>query len=172
MYSQKSANKFITHTMYCSEVYRAGRVFLQFLAEFEDMVVDGAGGRVVLVAPHFVQQLVTADDAICILHQKLECLELLRRQNDWLAVALDFHFLEIHGDVIKAHDLGLGRTHRMPQGGATPSQQLPRAKRFRNVIVGSKFEKQDFVRYIAGCAEHHYRERRGDRFDLLTYIAA
>src|SRR5579872_1099550 len=172
MASQKSANKFITHTVYCAEVYRAGRVFFQFLAEFEDMVVDSPGGRVVLVAPHFVQQLVTADDAICILHQELERLELLCRQNDRLAIALDFHFLEIHRDVIKADDLSLGRAHRMPQGGANPSQQFPRAERFRNVIVCSQFEEQDLVRDITGSAEDDYWERGGDRFDFLTYVAA
>jgi hypothetical protein len=41
--SRESADELVSHAMYCAEVYGARRVFLQFLAEFEDVVVDGAG---------------------------------------------------------------------------------------------------------------------------------
>ena len=37
-----STNELIPHSVYRAEVYRARRVFLQFLAEFQNVVVDGS----------------------------------------------------------------------------------------------------------------------------------
>ena len=66
--------------MYGAEVYGARWVFLQFLPKFKYMVIDGTGGRIVLITPDFIQQFVAADYPVGILHQKLESLEFLRGQ--------------------------------------------------------------------------------------------
>src|ERR1035438_4208771 len=107
-------------------MYRAGRVFLQFLAKLENMVVDGACRGIVLVAPHFVQKFVAVDDPVGVLHQKLEGLKLLGRQNHDPAVPLHFHLLEVGGDVVETRDLRIGRARGVAQCGAHtgPAQYL------------------------------------------------
>src|SRR5437588_9971204 len=81
MGSRASADEFVSHAMYCAEMYGARRVLLQFLAEFENVIVDGPRRRIVLVAPDFVQQFVAADDPVGVLYEELEGLELLRGQD-------------------------------------------------------------------------------------------
>src|SRR5271170_1399222 len=99
-----SANELVTHSVHSAEVYRTGRVALQLLAKLQDMVVDGAGGRIILVSPDLVQQFVPADDAVGILHQKLQGLKFLSSQDYDLALALDFHFLEVDRDTVETHE--------------------------------------------------------------------
>ena len=65
-----SADEFVAHPVHCAEVYRFGHVALKFLAKSENMIVHGAGGRMILVSPHFFQQFIAADHAIRILHQR------------------------------------------------------------------------------------------------------
>ena len=67
--------------MYGTEMYGTGWIFLQFLAKFENVVIDRASGGIVLITPDFVKQFVTADDAVGILHEELESLEFLGGQN-------------------------------------------------------------------------------------------
>ena len=62
------ANELIAHSVYRAEVYGTGWVFFQFLAKLQDVIVNRTGGRVVLITPHFIQQLVAADYAVGILH--------------------------------------------------------------------------------------------------------
>src|SRR5579862_628029 len=75
--SKESADELVSHAMYGAEMHRARRVPLQFLPEFQNVVVHGTGRRIVLISPDFVQEFVAADDPIGILHQKLERLEFL-----------------------------------------------------------------------------------------------
>jgi hypothetical protein len=71
------------------------------LAELENVVVDSARRRIILVTPYFVQQFIAADHSIGILHQKAKRFEFLGGQKHELPIALDFHFLEVDGDVVK-----------------------------------------------------------------------
>src|SRR6516162_6995471 len=137
MGSRKSANELITHTMYRAKVYRARWVFLQFLAKFQNVIVDGARGWIVLVPPDFVQQFVTADYAVSVLDEELERLELLRSQHDDFAITLDFHLLEVGGDVVETHDLGFWDSRSMAQGGADARQQFPRTERLGDIVIGA-----------------------------------
>ena len=95
------AYELIAHSVYRAEVYGTGWVFFQFLAKLQDVIVNRTGGRVVLIAPYFVQQLVPAENPVGILHQELECLEFLSGQKHGLAIARDFHFLKIRRNTVK-----------------------------------------------------------------------
>src|SRR5258708_27969630 len=72
-----STYELIAHSVHSAEVYRTGRVALQFLAQFQDMVIHGAGPGIIFVSPNFVQQFVPADGPVGILRQKLQGLEFL-----------------------------------------------------------------------------------------------
>ena len=108
--------------MYCAEVYGARRISLQFLAEFKNVVIDSARRRIVLIAPDFVEQLIAADDAVGILHQKLKRFEFLCRQNNRLPVALDFHPFEVGRDAIEADYLQIGSVRGVAQSRADACQ--------------------------------------------------
>ena len=72
--TKTSGDELVAHPMYCAEVYWFGDIALQFLAKSENMIVHGAGGRIILVSPHFFQQFLAADHAIRILHQNRKAL--------------------------------------------------------------------------------------------------
>src|ERR1700730_2962584 len=82
----------ISHAMHRAEMYRARRVSLQFLAQFENVVVDSSRRRIVLVAPYLIQQFVATNDPVSVLHKKLKGLEFLGGQNYHLPIAQNFHF--------------------------------------------------------------------------------
>jgi len=64
---RKSRNKLVAHAVNRPEVYRIGWVLLQLLPQFQNVVVDGARGRIILVAPDFIQQFVARNHALRIL---------------------------------------------------------------------------------------------------------
>src|SRR5437899_6360233 len=146
----ESANEFVSHAMYRAEMYGARRILLQFLTEFENVIVNGTGRRIVLVAPYFVQQFVATDDPVGILHQKLKRLELLSGQDYGLSVAFNLHLLEVGGDSIEALHLDIGSARGVAKSGTDTRQQFPRAKWFGDVIVCPQLEQQHFVRDVAG----------------------
>src|SRR5215467_1630863 len=51
-------HKFVAGSVNCYEVPRLRRFSFEFLAQPQNMVVDRAGARIVLVAPHFIEQFV------------------------------------------------------------------------------------------------------------------
>src|SRR5437660_168042 len=65
----ESANELVPHAMYRAEMHWARRILLQFLTEFENVIIHRTGGRIVLIAPDFIQQFVATDDPVGILHQ-------------------------------------------------------------------------------------------------------
>src|SRR5579862_1724854 len=140
MGSRESADKLISHAVYGAEMYGAGRIFLQFLAKLENVVVDRASGGIVLVAPNFVEQFVAANDPIRILHEELEGLEFLGGQNYDLAIAFDFHFLEVGGNAIEADELQVGNACGVAKSGSNARQQFARTERFGHVIVGAQLK--------------------------------
>src|SRR5579871_2502562 len=72
------ANELISHSVNCTEVYRARRVFLQFLAEFQNVIVHSSRRGVILISPDFIEQFVPADNAVGVSYEELKCLEFLR----------------------------------------------------------------------------------------------
>src|SRR5262249_30217229 len=116
-------------------------VFLQLLAEFQNVIIDSSGRGIVLVSPYLIQEFVAANDTLWILYQKLKCLEFLGRQDYRLAVTFHFHLLEIGGDIGKADNLRFRHPGRMPQGSSHSGEQLPRAERFGHVVIRSEFKQ-------------------------------
>src|SRR5271165_5417015 len=72
-----SPDKLVACAVYCPEVRRIGRIFLQLLAEAEHVCIDSASGGIVVVTPHLVQQFGTRDHAILVVQEETQHLELL-----------------------------------------------------------------------------------------------
>src|SRR5271166_485471 len=95
------ADKLVACTMDGTKMYRIGGVFFQFLSETQDVRIDGASGGIVVIAPHFVQQLGARDHPLRIIQKETQRLELLGRQGDELPIAMQLHSGEIHFNVIE-----------------------------------------------------------------------
>src|ERR1700746_1957609 len=108
-----STDEFVSHAMNRAKVHGAGRILFQLLSELENVIVHGTSGRVVLIAPHFIEQFVTADNPVRILHQELEGFEFLSCQDDDAAIALDFHLLEVDRYIIEGYNVSGFRANRM-----------------------------------------------------------
>jgi hypothetical protein len=154
------------------EMCRPGWVFLQFLAELENVVVDGARRRIILITPYFGQQFVAADLSIGILHQKLKRFEFLGGQKHGLPIAFDFHFLEVDGNVVKADYLLIGSAGGVAKRGPHTGQQFPGTEWLGHIVIGAQLEQQDFVADIAGRTEHDDRQCGGECPDFFAYIEA
>jgi len=77
-------------------------IVLEPVPEFHDVVVNGTAGTIaVFITAHLFQEGCACDDAAGILKQKLQSLELLRRQGEWRPVTGHLHFLRVHRDAIK-----------------------------------------------------------------------
>src|SRR5437879_2228469 len=146
-----STNELIPHSVYRPESHRARWVFLQFLAEFQNVIIHGSRRGIILVSPDLVQQFVAADDPLGILHQELKCLEFLSRQYHRRPVAFHFHLLKVSSNVVEADDLCLRHdASGVAQGCSDPGQQFSRTERLGDVVISPQFEQQDLVRNIAG----------------------
>ena len=64
--------------MHSPKMHGIRRIGLQLLAELQDMIVNRARGRIILIAPDFIQQFIARDDTLGILHKELQGLEFLR----------------------------------------------------------------------------------------------
>src|SRR3954453_5859098 len=97
-------HEFVTGSLNSSKMNWSGRIAFEFLAQFQNVVVHGAGAWVILVPPHFIQQLVAGDDAFGILHEEFQGLEFLRGKPYLLTSAGYFHFGDINADVGEARN--------------------------------------------------------------------
>src|SRR6476660_3384365 len=118
----KSRYKFVAHAVDRSEVYRIGRIFLQLLSQLQNVIVHGARGGIILIAPDFIQQFVAGNYSLRIPHHELQGLELLGREPDGLAVARHFHLGKIHGDAIETVDIAGRGPRAAPQRCPHPRQ--------------------------------------------------
>src|SRR5438128_3248519 len=98
---RSSAYELIAYTVHGAKMYRVGGIALQFLAQFEDVIVHGAGRRIVVVSPDLVQQFIASDDALGILHHEFQRLKFLSGKGNDFAFADYLHLAEVNIDVFE-----------------------------------------------------------------------
>lgn len=81
----------VTNAAHSSKMCRPRRLSLEFLTQPQNMVVDGARARIVLVSPHLVKQFVAGNRSPFIANHVLQYLELHGSERDGLSVAPRFH---------------------------------------------------------------------------------
>ena len=60
----------VAYSMDRLEAHRIGGLFLQLLAEAKHVCVDGTRGGIVVVTPHFVEQLSARDDPVLVVQEE------------------------------------------------------------------------------------------------------
>src|ERR1043166_3662395 len=93
--------------MHGSKMNRPRLISLELPTQSQDVVVDGACGGVVLVAPHFVEQFISRNNASRILSQVLQSLELHGGKLHRLTVVARFHERKIHSGIAE-HQITVG----------------------------------------------------------------
>src|SRR5436189_536820 len=94
-----SACELISHPVPGQDELRMARIGLDLLAQPRDVHVDGARRRHGVVAPHFVEQLVTGKRGAAMLQEVAQQLKLPRRELERRAVFRRFGLPEVDAHV-------------------------------------------------------------------------
>src|SRR5262249_53885082 len=151
---------FVTCAMHGLKVDWIRRISLQFLPQLYQLIIDRARRRIVVIAPHFVQQLFPAYDTLRIRNKKFQHPELLRSKRDVAAAACELHLAEINYDIAKACGCAFSSASRAAHRRLNPRQQLSWTEGFRNVVIRAELEEQYLVSHIGNRAENHHRKGR------------
>src|SRR4030042_745996 len=118
-----------------------GRIFLDFLPQFQDVVVDRPGRGELVVSPDLVKKRLPGDHFAFGGDEVFQDIDFKGRQVEFLPRALHFEMDEIDLDVPGSEALGNGpRLHFLAaQMGLDPGQELAHAERLGDVIVGPDF---------------------------------
>jgi hypothetical protein len=164
------------------EAWSSG-IGLEFLAKSQDVVIDGASGRIVLITPNLIEKLFARNDSTSGRSKIFQQLEFLCRKRDQPSGVSGFHTGEIDAGLAKNQDLvidgfggnlgnggriGAGATH----GTADAGEKLPGAERFSDVVVGAKFKEEDFVFDFGIGAEDDDGNRGGQRLEFAAELLA
>src|SRR2546430_745578 len=98
-------NEFVTNPMHGSEVNGMHRVRFKFLSQFQNVVVNSAGTRIVVVAPYFIQEFVPRDYSPGIRDKKFEHLELHCSEAHWAVGSTHLERQKINADLAEADDI-------------------------------------------------------------------
>src|SRR4051812_12744394 len=148
-----------------------GRIWFEFLTELEDLIIHGAGCRIRIIPPYLVEESVAREDALGLLREEFEELELVRGEDDGLAAAVDGHFLEVDFAIGEAVYRGQACLALTTDGGVDTSGEFARAEGLGDVVVGSEFEEQDLVGDFSDGAEDDDRRFAGLSFEALAEFA-
>jgi hypothetical protein len=83
-------NEFVTNTMHGLEVNGTGRIWLEFLAQPQNVVINRASAGIIFKAPDLIQEFVPGDHPPRTRDKEPENFELKSGENNWYVRASDF----------------------------------------------------------------------------------
>jgi len=125
------------------EVLRSGGIGLEFLAEFDDELVEGAGGTEVIDAPDFVEDGIAGDGVAAFAKKEGEHFEFARGEVEGLCAPESAEGFAINFDIAESDFcgeiggviLGFGASEE----GVDAGEEFSEAKGLGHVIVGPEF---------------------------------
>src|ERR1700679_2861008 len=78
----ESWDKFVSCTVDCQKMFGARWIRLQFLAQFQDLVIDCSGRWVRIISPNLIEQGLACEHALSILSEEFQELELVSSKNN------------------------------------------------------------------------------------------
>src|SRR5262249_7008677 len=103
---------------------------------------------------------VTSHDLTRVEHERLEQIQLARRQVDRAALLEHLTGIAVQLQAAKLED-ALGRRSSPPQDGADPGQQLLELEGFRQIVVGAGLQPLDPLVNVAARRQHDDRDVAG-----------
>src|ERR1039457_6870943 len=147
--------------MHRAEVQRVRGIFLHFLPQPQDVIIDRARARIIPIPPNMVQQLFAREHALRVLDHELQDLELLRSQLHQVPFPPQFHLREINLHVAKLESLGQRNPRRAPHRRPHPRQKFSRTEGLRDVVMCTQLQQQHLVHHFRSRTENDDRERKG-----------
>jgi len=132
-----------------------------FGAQTVDVGIDRPVIPTVVIAPHLLQQLLSAERASGIGQEEPHQLKLFRRELYFLFADLQNPVLEIHGDVAMLQQVGscgtvqrLGLKDLPAEDGLDSGFEFAQAERLGDIVVGADLKADDFVNDVAFGCQH------------------
>ena len=141
------------------------RVAVDLLAQAAHEHIDRTVAMRLAPPPHFLQQLVARDDATAVERERVEQLELGRRQLGAAAVDERLHLARVDAELLDLDRLAapfLGGPHAAPRRGADTRDELAHRERLHEIVVGADLECVHAV--VLGAARGDDDDRRADPF--------
>src|SRR5579863_2479601 len=165
------------------EVARVGGIWLEFLAKTQDVIVDRTRRWIILIAPHFVEQLVARQDSSGRRAEEFQKLELLSGERNGLTGLHGLHAGEVDSRIAESEYFvayGLGRnvgdlgglccsaTH----GAADAREEFFWAEGFGDIVVGAKLQQENFIFHFGIGTQHYDRHGGSDSLKFTTEFLA
>src|SRR6516165_8417373 len=156
-----SPHEFVADSMNGQKITRLVGNGFEFLADTDDMRVDGSGGWEIFVAPHFVEKAVAAQGLSRMTEKMFKQLELLAGKLDALARAGNLITAEIDLHIAEGIAVLILRERvRSPQNGLDASQEFANREGLGDVIIGPELKADDLIDFLAAGRKHDDRNRR------------
>jgi len=125
------AHKTISPAIDRKDILRTGGLLLDLFPNFEDMVVDGAGGGEGVVTPDLVEQGIPGNHLLAVLYEIPEDFRFECRQLQFQSFADGLELCKINGDITKSVAVYWFNFNLflVPEPGFDPCQQLADAER-------------------------------------------
>src|SRR5690606_18131927 len=142
-------------------------------AQLRDVVVHGAGDRVLVVTPYVAEQLLAAHHLVAVRQQIAEQLELACRERHAPRPAEPETLAQTACDVPERELLA---RHRVPVVApylrADPGEQLADAEGFADVVVGAQIEAAHAVALLCARRQHDDGHAGAASAQPLAYLEA
>src|SRR5215469_1920684 len=166
-----SPHEFVADSVHGQKITRLVGNGFEFLANADNMRVDGAGGRKILVTPHFVEKAVAAQGLSGMTEKVLEELELLSGKLDALAGANNLITAEIDLHIAKGITVLIFRKCvRSPQNRLDASKELADREGLGDIVIGPELETDDLIHFLAASCKHDDGNRRAFGLELLANV--
>src|ERR1700730_8087174 len=136
-------------------------ICIQCLAQPPDVDVDSPGLDIHIMAPDCVEQLLAREDASGVPQQMTQKAEFRRTEMDRFAGARYPVRAEIHRHVGEMEHLIHGARLGSPDHRAQSGDELTRAERLDDIVVGAAVEPAHSVALFAARRQHYHRQRTG-----------
>src|SRR5688500_16273930 len=149
----QAAPEAVTHSTHGFKQFLVTRR-LERLSQPPDVDVDGALLDENAIAPHLVQQLGTAVDALRMRHEEMKHAELDVAEFDVAAAAGNAARRGIEPDPGDFDHIARKLGEAAPHDGTYPCEHLAREERFRNVVVDPRFQARNAIRFTGARGQH------------------
>jgi hypothetical protein len=139
------SDELVTDAMHRKDVLRLINVVLYLLTQASDVIIDSAGGRVRVVPPDLIKELVSGDDRALFRDEVAQQAVLASGEIDWFLVAKCPIRLEVDYHIRESHFVHCARTLDATKQGANSGQELQHSKRLSKIIVCTEVETEHLV---------------------------
>jgi len=158
--------------VYREDVAGTFGVLPEFPTELDDVVIYRPRGGIGVVAPDSANDVTSRNGDTRLGDKELEYFALVVRKRYFAVRPLGDETVEVHDHVPDLVGFGGGGRASAAQNRFDASDELADAERFGDVVVGSQFQAEDFVKLGAPGAQHYYGNINASVAKVLAEVEA